>query len=295
MSSTPKVYSMIAAGITLLFWAGAFPAITVALGSFEPLPLAALRFAIASFALGVVLTLRRDAQAPALTPRTVLWFLACGAIGIALYNWLLNSGQKTVSPAAASFLVASQPVFAALVARIVFKEVFGLRGWIGTTICLIGAAVVAFGRNATLSLDAGELLVLLAAVCSGTYFAIQRPLVATYGALASAFWTIVAGTLLLSPWMLAGASQFANATSNAKLALVYLALLPGALAYVTWMVAINGLGAARAANVLFLMAPIASLLSVQITGAWPSATTWLGGTIALVGVVLVHTRPRPTT
>jgi drug/metabolite transporter (DMT)-like permease len=294
MSSKSIFHAMLAAGVTLLFWAGAFPAITVALESFEPLPLAALRFATASIVLGIVLLLRRHEAVPTLTARTAIWFLACGSIGIALYNWLLNSGLKTVSPAAASFLVACQPVFAALVAWIVFKEAFGLRAWIGTMICLAGAGVVAVERNAAPSLDTGELLVLLAAVCSGTYFAIQRPLVAAHGALASAFYAIVTGALFLSPWLLNGVSQFASATTNAKLALAYLAVLPGALAYVTWMVAIDGLGAARAANVLFLMAPLASLLSVPVTGTWPSLATCLGGTIALAGVAIVHTRSRPS-
>lgn len=92
----------------------------------------------------------------------------------------------------------------------------------------------------------------------------------------------------LSPWIGRGVAEFTSAPDDALVALVFLGTLPGALAYVTWMMAIRELGAARAANLLFFMAPAAAIMAVPITGEWPSLTTWVGGSVALAGVIIVH-------
>ena len=276
---------------TILFWAGSFPAITLALDGFAPLPLAALRFAIATATLcvllGAAIALERMA-APRVEKRDLLWFVVCGALGIAVYNALLNTGQRTVSPAAASFLIACQPVFAAIAGRAKGERGLSRAGWIGTAVCLIGAGILSAGQPGGIALGAGAPLVALAAVCSGTSFALQRPLVERYGPLASAFGLLAAGAVLLSPWIGQGVTQTAKAPSSAIVALVFLGVLPGALAYVTWMVALRELGSALAANLLFFMAPTAALLAIPLTGAWPHWTTWVGGAVALVGVAVVH-------
>lgn len=284
--------ALICATATILFWAGAFPAITVALKGFSPLPLAALRFAIASIVLGTIVVIvarRRTTHLfRNLKTRHVAWFAGCGLVGIAIYNWLLNTGQQSVSPAAASFLIACQPVFAAIVATRLFGEPFGRTAWIGTAICLFGAFVLALGQPGTLSSVGGAPFVLLAAACSGSFFAFQRPLVERFGALSSALGVLLCGTLWLSPWIGQGFTELVAAPASVRFSLVFLGTLPGALAYVTWMVAIRDLGSARAANLLFFMAPVAALMAVPITGVWPSLATWAGGCIALLGVLVVH-------
>ena len=94
-SGTPSSSAgLLAALATVVLWASAFPTIRVALADFEPVPLASLRFTIASVPMLIWCAVRRPTL-PA--PRHLLLFLACGAIGIALYNVALNTGQRTVS------------------------------------------------------------------------------------------------------------------------------------------------------------------------------------------------------
>ena len=293
ISDTLPLAAFTCAAATILFWAGSFPATTVALAAFSPLPLAALRFAIASTVLGAVVIVRRlnsgqASRSTSLPLRDAGWFAGCGLLGIAVYNWLLNTGLQTVNPAAASFMIACQPVFAALVARHLFSEPFGRVAWVGTCLCMIGALLLAQGQPGRLSFGGGAPLVLLAAVCSGSFFALQRPLAARYGPLRSALGALFCGSILLSPWIGQGLAELAAAPRPSVVALVFLGTMPGALAYVTWMVAIRDLGAAKAANLLFFMAPTAALLAVPITGIWPSTMTWIGGAIALTGVGIVH-------
>ena len=267
----------------MALWAAAFPAITVAVRHVDPFELAAVRFGLAATVMGAWLLWQRA------WPRSTWDFariLLCGFLGIALYNVLLNTGQRTVPPGAASFLIATQPIFSAVWAHLLREQRIGLTGVIGSAVSLLGVAAIAVSQGSDLAPGAGAFLVLSAAFCSGTYFVLQRPLVITYGAMTSAAWTIVVGALLLTPWLPAGLVRAAE-SDEAILAIGFLGLGAGVLGYVCWTAALADLGSARAANLLFLMAPVATLMSLPISGV-PTLLTLGGGALTLAGVVIVH-------
>jgi len=111
--------------VTILSWASAFPAIPLALRELQPVPLAAARFAVAALLVLAWLAWRRPPR-PALPD--LLRFALCGLVGIAAYNILLNTGQRSVAAGAASFIVNPAPILTALLARLVLGERFGARG-----------------------------------------------------------------------------------------------------------------------------------------------------------------------
>lgn len=277
-----------AVAVTVLSWAVAFPVIHIGLQTFAPIPLASLRFALAALLALAWLTWTR----PAL-PRgaDAVRFFACGGIGVALYNVLLNTGQTTVSAGAASFIVNTLPVFTAILAAVFLRERFRLWGWIGTGVSLCGVALIASGQPGGLSFGAGASLVLAAALCSAIYFVLQRPLVARHGALNCAAYTLVAGALCLLPWLPAAiTTAFTSATATGWLAVAFLGVVPAALGYVTWTYALGQFGAARAATFLYLVPPVATGLAYVLTGEVPATLTLSGGLIAIAGVVLVNTK-----
>ena len=274
----------------MLLWGASFPAISIALGHVDPVPLAALRFATAGAVFAALLALRRPPRL-----RGADWVRAalCGAIGIALYNVLLNTGLSSISAGAASFIVNTQPVMVAALASARSNERFGSRAWIGTAIALTGVLAIAAGQPGGLRFGEGASLVALAAVGSACSFVLQRPLVARYGALTSAAVTILMGALLLSPWLPRGLVQIAASAPAAWSAVLFLAVGSGVLGYVAWMRALDHFGAARATNFLYLIAPWAALLDWGTGGAGLTLSTWLGGAAALVGVALVQRRCAP--
>lgn len=115
MTSAPssRLIPIGAASSTVVLWAGSFLAIRDGVQLMEPLPLAAARFFIAGCISAVWLATRKS-RWPAASdlPRIAL----CGLIGIATYNALLGAGEKYVSASVASFIVATQPLFAGLLA-----------------------------------------------------------------------------------------------------------------------------------------------------------------------------------
>jgi drug/metabolite transporter (DMT)-like permease len=212
---------------------------------------------------------------------------ASSLLGIALYNVLINTGQRTVSPGAASFIIATQAVFTAALSHLLGQEKVGAFAVAGTALSLVGVGVISLGQATAAQFGTGTLLLLVAAACSGASFVLQRPLTVKYGGATSASWTLVAGALLLAPWLPRGIEQTAR-SPEAIAAVAFLAVGSGVLGYACWLTALAGLGAARAANLLFLMAPVALILGIPISGHMPELSTILGGAAALAGVAIVN-------
>ncbi|KWA15300.1 DMT family transporter [Burkholderia territorii] len=284
---------LVAAGavaFTIVSWASAFPFIRIGLHGLAPLQLAAARFATAAVLVLAWLAWRRP-KMPA--KGDALRFLVCGLLGIALYNALLNTGEQTVSAGAASFIVNTLPIFTALLAAIFLRERFNRWGWLGSVVSLAGIAVIAHGQPGGLVLGSGSTLILGAALCSASYFVLQRRLIPVYGALPCAAYTLLAGALLLTPWLPGAlASLGGGASRDTALAVLVLGVFPAALGYATWTFALGYFGAARAANFLYLTPAVATALSMALTGERPGIETVCGGLLAIAGVIFVALRGR---
>src|SRR5688572_23035276 len=156
-----------AVACTVLSWAAAFPLTRLALNELSPVPLAAARFGIAAALIVLWLAWKRP---PLPAKSDALRIFLCGLTGIALYNVALNTGQQTVSPGAAAFIVNASPVLTALFALLFLKERFTIWGWIGTLISFAGIAVIASDQPGGLTFGAGTTFVLASAICTTTYF-----------------------------------------------------------------------------------------------------------------------------
>jgi drug/metabolite transporter (DMT)-like permease len=255
LSSAPKSNAsrdagrpLVAAGAVvfmILSWAAAFPFIRIGLHGLSPLQLAAGRFATAAVLVIVWLAWKRP-RLPGW--RDALCFMLCGFLGIALYNALLNSGEQTVAPGAASFIVNTLPIFTAVLAVVFLGERINRWGWLGSLFSLAGIAVIARGQPGGLTLGAGSTLILGAALCAASYFVLQRRLIPVYGALACTAYTLLAGALLLTPWLPGALQSLAGAPRDTLSAVLALGVFPAALGYATWTFTLGYYGAARAAN-----------------------------------------------
>ena len=281
---TPSWKAFGAALSTISLWAVAFPAISVGVRHVEPVALASVRFATAA---GIFCLWRARHWVRPASWQDAGRICLCGVLGIALYNVLLNTGQRSVPPGAASFIIATQPIFAAALSALLGHERLTIRTLSGSAVSLLGVAIISLGLLASWRLGHGAAFVVAAAACSGSYFVLQRPLVLRYGAITAASWTILVGAVLLLPWLPQGIAQTAR-SGEAIVAVGFLALGAGVLAYTLWMSALAGLGAARAANLLFLMAPLATALSALTLGSRPGMPTLIGGALALLGVAIVN-------
>ena len=196
MGRGPDARLLIAVVAAVVFGASAYAAIGAALASYSPGPLALLRMLVASAtlagyagAVGMRLPDARDLPAVALA----------GLFAFALYNVALNYGQVSASAGAASLIIASIPIFTAMLAAAFLGERLDAPGWSGIAVGFLGMAMITLGEGGGFGINAGALLVLLAAVSASLYFAFQKPYLDWYGALPFTAYVIWAGGLCCCP------------------------------------------------------------------------------------------------
>jgi len=278
---------------TVVLWATAFPAIRVALESFDAASLGFLRTATAAVALLAGARVGRGAGIRCRAPGREHLGLAvlCAASGAAAYQYLLNEGERTVTAGTASLIVATAPVYSMLIAARVLGEHMTSRRWVGLGVAFVGAAVVAVSGPGGVALQTGALVVLVAAVVQGVYHVAQRPLLRTRSAYEVATYTMVGGALMLAPAAPGAIEQLGRASASAIVAFVFLGLGPSAIGFVTWAAAVQRLEVGRPALALYAVPVVAIAVAWLWLGERPTVVAVLGGLVALAGVALGSRRP----
>jgi len=212
---------------------------------------------------------------------------ALGLVGIAGYQIALTFGQQTITAGAAVLIITLTPVCMALFGTILLGERLAVLGWLGTFISFVGIAIVSFGESGGFHWSKGVTLVLVATLATSLFFVLQRPYLKRYSPFQMTAIGIWAGTALMAAIWLPGLTQaIRHAPLAPTLAIVYLGVLPGALAYVTWAYALSKMPASLLGNSLYLEPPIAIAIAFVWLGELPSALTILGGIVAIAGVLI---------
>jgi drug/metabolite transporter (DMT)-like permease len=280
----------LAAAGTVLLWASAFPAITVAVRGLGPAGLAVARLAVASAALALAapwLGVRRP------RPRDLPLIALCGLAGMTGYQLLLNAGERVVPAGTASLLVATAPVYSSLLAVAFLGERSSgrhrvNRHWAGSAVALAGTALIAVSHG--LGFGTSALIVLAAAVLQAIFHTAQKPLLARYTGFEVTAYAMWAGTVFILPWtgslLRALWGPGAHAGGAAIGSAVFLGLAPSAAGFVLWAYAMARTDVGRVTVSLYLVPAAAIGISLVWLGEIPGPAELIGGAIALAGVVL---------
>jgi drug/metabolite transporter (DMT)-like permease len=277
----------LAAAGTVVLWASAFPAITVAVHGLGPAGLSVARLVIASAALALAAPFM-GVRRPRL--RDLPLIVVCGLAGMTAYQLLLNAGERVVPAGTASLLVATAPVYATLLAVCFLGERPARRWWAGSVIALAGTAVIAASHG--LGFGAAALVVLAAAIVQGIFHAAQKPLLRRYTGFevtAYAMWT---GTVFILPWTGTALRTLPHAGAAAIESAVFLGVAPSAIGFMLWAYAMSRMEVGRATLSLYLVPAAAIVISLVWLSQVPGPIELVGGAIALGGVILASTPGR---
>ena len=280
----------LAAAGTVLLWASAFPAITVAVRGLGPAGLAVARLAVASAALALAAPLM-GVRRPKL--RDLPLIALCGLAGMTGYQLLLNAGERVVPAGTASLLVATAPVYSSLLAVAFLGERSSgrhrvNRHWAGSAVALAGTALIAVSHG--LGFGTSALIVLAAAVLQGIFHTAQKPLLARYTGFEVTAYAMWAGTVFILPWTGSLVRALPHAGGAAIGSAVFLGLAPSAAGFVLWAYAMARMDVGRVTVSLYLVPAAAIGIALAWLGQVPGPAELIGGAIALAGVVLASGR-----
>ncbi|MGA0542338.1 DMT family transporter [Neotabrizicola sp. VNH66] len=274
-----------------VIWGGSFIGNSVALGAVGVFPTVAFRLTGACLVLWAFVLWRGLA-----VPRGWrIWgaFAVMGLLNNALPFSLITWGQQTVPAGLAAIINSSTAIFGVLIASLAFRdERLGLRRVLGVITGFLGVSV-AIGLHNLSALDpasVGQLACLTAAVSYGLSGAWARrhlshlpPQVAAAGMLT----TSAAMTLPLAVW-----TGLPHGLPPLPVwgALLYLALISTALAYLLLYRLIAAAGAGNASLNTFVAAPTAMILGAVILGESLPARAYPGFALIALGLLLLDGR-----
>lgn len=278
----------------VLIWGSAFMFNRIALHSIPHGSVVAGRIMIATLVLLAVLLI----QGKRLPAWGRVWWIYTwiAVIGNVLPFYCIAWGQLVVDSALAGILIAIMPLATIILMRVFIRhEPVSRWSAIGFIVGFLGI-VVLMGPATLLGLggDGLRLWAQLAILCGAICFALQsvltRRLVQGDFVVAATATQCVASVLMLpvvlwveQPWQL-------HATTDSALALIWLGIVPTALATVWYFMLIRSAGPAFMALVNYLTPCIALLCSVGLMGETPQAGTYPGLLLILSGIALSQWR-----
>lgn len=267
--------------ITVLIWATGSVLIRLTFGSFSVMTLAVSRIWIAAVTMLIICLINKM---PLPRMRDIPIFFIAGAIGFAVYTVVYNLGFSRVTAATGNVVLASGPIFTALIARVFLKERIQPLGWVFTGVSFCGILILVLW-NGVLSINSGVLYLLLTAALLSTYNLIQRRLTKRYSALQSCAYSIIASAILMSFFLPSAVGDVAAASPAAVAVLIYLGTCNSGIAYLCWSKAFSlAERTADVANFLYLPPFIGTLLAFAVFNELPDWGTVIGGIVILFGL-----------
>ena len=275
--------------VTVSLWASAFVGIRSASQHLSPGALAFGRLTIASLALGSIVLWRRE---PLPGRRDVTAIAVVGLFWFGLYNIALNAAERRVDAGTASMLVNVGPIILAVLAGLILHEGFPRRLFAGCAVALAGVVVIGTATSDQgVAASWGALLCLAAAVFYAIGVVVQKPVLVRVSPLMLTWLACTFGAVVCLPFAFTLGQQLPDAPASSIGWMVYLAIGPMAIGFLTWGYALARTTAGRMGSITYLVPPIAILLGWLLLGETPPGLAIVGGAICLAGVVVARRQP----
>ena len=280
--------------VMVVLWAVNFSVVKVALQHVEPLTFNALRFPLASLALWLLLRRRGPIRRPA--PGDGAKIVALGLLGNVAYQLLFILGLDLTRAGNASLLLASTPIWTALLARVFTGERHPATVWIGVLATLLGMGLVVVGSGGAVGVDGstlrGDLMLAVGALAWAGYTVAGKGPVARNGALVVTGWTLWVGTAVLVLLGLPGLlrQDWSGLGVGFWAAVVFSGVGSIALAYILWYTGVRVLGGTRTAAHSNLVPVVALAVAWAWLGEVPGPLQLLGAAVIIAGVSLARRR-----
>lgn len=294
-----RLVAIIEVTLAVIIWGGTFVATKIALRQISPAGVVWLRFGVGIIVLGVVVGLRRQFQLPGW--RDLLYFSLLGFLGITFHQWLQSTGLLTSQATTTAWIVATTPIFMAILGWLVLKERLAGLQILGIALAALGVVlVVTRGDLGSLTQGKfgapGDLLIMLSAPNWAVFSTLSRRGLSNYPATLMVFYVMVLGWLFSSVlfFLGPGLSELAALHSDGWTAVLFLGILGSGAAYIFWYDALQILPVAQVGAFVYLEPFVTVIVAAALLLEPVTWASLLGGAGILAGVWLVNRTPKTT-
>jgi drug/metabolite transporter (DMT)-like permease len=291
--STSKLFPYLEASFAAIVWGASFIATKIVLQDISPVTIVWLRFAMGVVVLGIAVALRDQFSLPKKNEWPYLALL--GFLGITLHQWLQSNGLKTSEASTTAWIVATTPVFMALLGWLILRETLTGLKILGIVLAFIGVLlVVSHGNIASISIGKfgapGDKLILVSSINWAVFSALSRRGLKTYSASLMIFFVMLLGWLIISIAFVVGGNyaEIPHLTFQGWLGILFLGIFCSGLAYIAWYDALQALSTANTGVFLYIEPLIAMVVAFLVLSEPITLASLAGGGIILFGVWLVN-------
>src|SRR5690606_24604264 len=284
--------------LVVLIWGLNFPVIKVPLAAMHPFTVNLFRFCVSVATLGVLWAAeaRRRGHAFAEPVRRMPGVVVgLGLVGHVGYQVLFILGIARTTAGSAALIIASSPMWTALLGHVLGIDRMAPQGWAGLVLSTLGVAVVVLAGEGGVDFSGGgflrSVLMLVGSVMWALYAVYSRPALARGAApLGLAFFSVLVAFPVLAALGLATVQTTAWAAVDAWVwaALVFSGGLSTGLAYYLWNIAVRRVGPSQTAAFSNLVPFVALVAAFLLLREPVTLAQVLGGALIVGGLVVMR-------
>jgi len=286
---------------TVFFWAINLIVIKNVIGGALPtIAFTALRFALAAIILLPLLRTLTPAER-AVSPGDLWKIIGLGFLGNSLYQIFFIIGLTYTSPTNAALILATPPIFIALIGAVFKLEKLTWLAWLGIFMSFGGIALVILGNVPAEAPDSaahslfGDFMTLGAAIMWALYTLLAAPVLKRHAPLKMTALSVAAGAVPLlviaTPAFLS--TDWSSVSTAVWLGVVYCGGIAIAVGYLLWNRGVQQVGAARTAVYSNLTPVLVALMAWLVRGDPVTGYHIVGAIIILTGITLTRLGRRP--
>lgn len=291
-------------GLIVVIWAVNFIAAKIGMRYFPPLTMASFRVCAAGAVMvPFYLALRGLSLFPEATERTArftlreLWtFVYLGFFGVSVNQFCFTLSMHYTSVSHAAIIVGLGPIYTLVLAVLLRLEKATGHKAVGMAIAFIGVAVLASEHGISTRSPSllGDAITMTGSIGFAMYAVLGKRVARQFDALTMTAYTHFAGALVVLPLAtqqakkLFGTGEWRTISWQGWAAVLYMALLSSAVAYVLYYWLLRYLEASQLSAFTYLLPVLATILGILTLGEKGSWMQVFGGALALGGVYWIE-------